>query len=85
MTSGPPSHSLKSKWKQRRETEQQDVLVAQSCTTLSNPIDCSPSALLSVGFSRQEYESGLPFPSPRGLPSPRIKPRAPALQADSTI
>ena len=34
-------------------------------------------------FSRQEYWSGSPFPSPGDLPNPRIKPRSPALQADS--
>ena len=34
-------------------------------------------------FSRQEYWSGLPFPSPGNLPDPRIKPGSPALQADS--
>ena len=37
----------------------------------------------SVGFSRQEYWSGLPFPSPGGLPDPGIEPRSPALQADA--
>ena len=36
-----------------------------------------------MGFSRQEYWSGLPFPSPGDLPDPAIKPRSPALQADS--
>ena len=36
----------------------------------------------SMGFSRQEYWSGLPFPSPGDLPNPGIKPRSPALQAD---
>ena len=40
-------------------------------------------APLSVGFSRQEYWSGLPFPPPGDLPDPRIKPGSPALQADS--
>ena len=40
-------------------------------------------APLSMGFSRQEYCSGLPFPSPGDLPDPGIKPRFPALQADS--
>ena len=38
---------------------------------------------LSMGFSRQEYRSGLPFPSPEDLPNPRIEPRSPALQADA--
>jgi len=36
-----------------------------------------------MGFYRQEYWSGLPFPSPGDLTDPRIKPRSPALQADS--
>ena len=40
-------------------------------------------APLSMGFSRQEYWSGLPFPSPGDLPNPGIKPRSPALQADT--
>ena len=36
----------------------------QSCRTLCDPIDGSPQATLSLGFSRQEHWSGLPFPSP---------------------
>ena len=40
-------------------------------------------APLSVGFSRQEYWSGLPFSSPKELPDPGIKLGSPALQADS--
>ena len=36
-----------------------------------------------MGFSRQEYWSGLPFPSPGHLPDPGIGPRSPALQADA--
>ena len=40
-------------------------------------------ASLSMGFSRQEYCGGLPFPSPGDLPDPGIKPRSPTLQADS--
>ena len=38
-----------------------------------------------MGFSRQEYWSGLPFPPPGDLPDPRIKPRSPALQANSLL
>ena len=38
---------------------------------------------LSMGFSRQEYWSGLPFPSPGDLPDPGIEPRSPTLQADT--
>jgi len=36
-----------------------------------------------MGFSRQEYWSGLPFPSPGDLPDPGIEPRSPALLADA--
>ena len=36
-----------------------------------------------MGFSRQEYWSGLPFPSPGDLPNPGIEPKSPALQADA--
>ena len=40
-------------------------------------------APLLMGFSRQEYWSGLPFPTPGDLPNPVIKPGSPALHADS--
>ena len=40
-------------------------------------------APLSMGFSRQDYWSGLPFPSPRDLPNPGIEPGSPTLQADA--
>ena len=47
-------------------------------------MDYSPhQAPLSMGFSRQEYWSGLPFPPPGELPDPRIKPSCPASAADS--
>ena len=42
-------------------------------------------APLSMGFSRQEYWSGLTFPSPGDLPNPEIEPGSPALQADSLL
>ena len=48
-------------------------------------MDCSPQALLSTGFSQQEYWSGLPFPPPGDLPDPGIKttlPAPPAVQMD---
>ena len=49
-----------------------------------DPRDCvACQAPLFMGFSRQEYWSVLPFPSPGDLPDPGIKPRSPALQADS--
>ena len=60
------------------------VLVTQSCLTLFHLLDCAVlQAPLSMGFSRQEHWSGLPFPSPGDLPYPGIEPRSPALQADS--
>ena len=42
-------------------------------------------APLSMEFSRQEYWSGLPFPTPGDLPDPGIEPGSPALQADSLL
>ena len=50
----------------------------------SVPWTLACQAPLSVGFSRQEYWSGLPFASPGILPDPGIKPRSPALWADSS-
>ena len=56
-----------------------------------DPVNCSlpgfmgfsVHGILFMGFSRQEYWSGLPFPSPGDLPDPGIKLGSPALQADS--
>ena len=45
-----------------------------SCLTLCDPRTVAYQAPLSMGFSRQEYWSGLPCPPPRDLPDPRIKP-----------
>ena len=59
------------------------VLVAQSCLTLCDPWTVAHQAPLSMEFSRQEYWSGLPFPSPGDLSNPGIKAGSPALQADS--
>ena len=49
----------------------------------ATPWTVAHQAPLSMGFSRQEYWSGLPFPSPGDLPNPGIEPRSPTLQADS--
>ena len=47
----------------------------QSCPTLRDPMDCvARQAPWSMGFSRQEYWSGLPWPLPGNLPDPGIKP-----------
>ena len=49
----------------------------------ATPWTVAYQAPLSMGFSRQECWSGLPFPSPGDLPDPGIKPGSPALQADN--
>ena len=49
----------------------------------ATPWTVAHQAPLSMGFSRREYWSGLPFPSPGDLPDPGIEPRSPALQADA--
>ena len=55
------------------------------CLTLVTPWTVAHQAPLPMGFSRQEYWSGLPFPSPRDLLDPGIEPGSPALQADSLL
>ena len=54
-------------------------LVAKSCPTLVTPWTVACQAPLSMGLSRQEYWSGLPFPSPGDFTNPEIKPGSPAL------
>ena len=49
-------------------------LVAKSCPTVVTPWTVAHQVPLSIGFSRQEYWSGLPFPSPGDLPNPGIEP-----------
>ena len=60
-------------------------LDAKSCPTLETPWTVARQAPLSMGFSRQEYWSGLPFPSPGDLPNPGIEAGSPALQAGSLL
>ena len=55
---------------------------SQLCPTLVTPRTLARQAPLSMEFSRQEYWSGQPFPSPGDLPNQGIKPGSPALQAD---
>ena len=54
-------------------------LVAQLCPTLATPWTVACQAPLAMGFSRQEYWNGLPFPSPGDLPDPGIEPGSPRL------
>ena len=60
-------------------------LVAKSYLTLATSWTVACQAPLSMGFPRQEYWSGLPFPSPGDLPDPAIEPGSPALQANSLL
>ena len=59
------------------------VFSHKSCLTFAIPCTVALQAPLSVRFPRQEYWSGLPFPSSGDLPHPGIEPGCPALQADS--
>ena len=61
-----------------RESFSRVQLFVTSCTI-------AHQASLSMEFSRQEYWSGLPLPSPEDLPDPEIEPLSPALQADSLL
>ena len=60
-------------------------LVTKSCLTLVTPGTVACQTPLSMGFSRQECWSGLPFPSLGNLPDPEIEPWSPALQVDCLL
>ena len=59
------------------------AVCAHSCPVLVTWWSVAHQAPLSMGFSRQEHWSGLPFPPQGDLPNPGIKPASPALQANS--
>ena len=63
------------KWKKVKSLSRVRLFVTPWTVAYQDP--------LSMGFSRQEYWRGLPFPSPGDLPDPGVEPRSPALQADS--
>ena len=65
-----------------RSLKERKVLVS-SVWLFVTPWTVAHQAPLSMGFSRQEYWSGLPFPSPGDLPNPGIEPRSHTLQADT--
>ena len=80
-------------WASRREQERDrgsglsqeekvKVIVAQSCPTLCDPMDCSPSDSFVHGIPQARCWSGLPFPPPGDLPNPGVEPGSPAQQAD---
>ena len=58
--------------------------VPHACVLSRVQLFATPQTVaLSMGFPKQEYRNGLPFPPPGGFPTPRIKPVSLALQADS--
>ena len=61
------------------------VCVLNSIQFFVTPQTADLQASLSLGFPRQEYWSGLPFPSLEDLPDPGIEPKSPALRADSLL
>ena len=58
-------------------------LVAHSCPTLCNLLDCSPPGSSVHGILQARILERVPFPSPGDLPDPEIESKSPALQADS--
>ena len=70
------TEDIKKSWQEYTESESE---VAQSYLTLCHPMDCSLLGSPIHSISRQEYWSGLPFPSPGDLPNPEIEPRSPTL------
>ena len=58
------------------------VLVIKSCPTVVTPWTIAHQAPLSMGFSRQEYWRGLPFPSPEDLSKVGIETASPTVQGD---
>ena len=74
----------KQRWKALGYTPSElESEVSQSCPSLCDPWTVAYQAPPSMGFSRQAYWSGLPFPSPGDLPDPGIELGSPELQADS--
>jgi len=65
------------------ESERKKVTLLSCVRLFVTPWTVAYQALPSMGFSRQGYWSGLPFPSPGDLPDPRIETRSPALQTDA--
>ena len=59
------------------------VLMAKSCLTLCDPMDCSPPGSFVHGILQAGILEWVAIPSPGDLPYPGLEPRSPALQADS--
>ena len=69
--------------KRKLKTERKEVKSLSRVWLFATPWTVAYQASLSMGFSRQEYWSGLPFPSPGDLPDPGNEPGFPALEADA--
>ena len=65
------------------KAERKEVNSLSHVRLFATPWTVAYQAPLSMEFSRQEYWSGLPFPSPEDLLDPRVKPGSPTLQADA--
>ena len=74
---------LRGKERKNRYAELVKVKLLSCVQLFETPQTVAYQALPSMGFSRQEYWSGLPFPSPADLPNPGIEPGSPALQTDA--
>ena len=73
------------KVRNRRKSKFSLVQLLSRVRLFATPWTVAYQAPLSMGFSRQEYWSGLPCPSPGDLPNQGIKPRSPTLQADALL
>ena len=73
----------KERQERKERKERKKVKSLSHFQLFATPWTVAYQARPSMGFSRQEYWSGLPFPSPGDLPDPGIEPRSPALQADA--
>ena len=72
-------------WRQAQKSTRKKVKSLSHVWLFETPWTVACQAPPSKGFSRQEYWSGLPFPSPGDLPNPGIKPRSPSLKAASLL
>ena len=77
------SRSLEQERKRTYELRRKKVKLLSRVQLFVTPWIVAHQAPLSMGFSRQEYQSGLPFPSPGDVSDPGIEPRSPTLQADA--
>ena len=76
------AEDIKKRWQEYTESEVKVKLLSR-VRLFATPRTVAYQTPPSMGFSRQEYCSGLPFPSPVDLPNPGIKPKSPTLQANA--